>query len=81
MGNSQDNQVSSMDMVENAHPLVGPYAPNPCEALRMPRGETCFIRDFILCSTVQCLQKYGEGMLEEHREFLLTSLEYLASFT
>lgn len=81
MGDSQDSQESSMDMVENAHPLVGPDVLNPCGASRMPRGENCFMRDFILCSTLQCLHKYGEGMVEEHREFLLTSLKYLASFT
>lgn len=81
MGDSQDNQASSIDIVESSHPLVAQDVPNSCGVSRMPRAENCFMRDFVLCATAQCLQKYGDGMMEEHRAFLLTSLEYLASFT
>lgn len=81
MGDSQDNQASSIDIVEVSPLLVAQDVPNPCGVSRMPRGENCFMRDFVLCATAQCLQKYGDGMIEEHREFLLSSLQYLASFT
>ncbi len=81
MCDSQDSQASSKDIVENTCPHAGQDFLNPCSVSRMPRGEHYFMRDFILCSTAQRLQKYGEGMIEEQREFLLTSLEYLASLT
>lgn len=81
MGDSQDRQASSKGIVENSRPLAGQDLLSPCGVSKTPRGEHSFMRDFILCSTAQRLQKYGEGMIEEQREFLLTSLEYLASLT
>lgn len=46
---------------------------------RMPGDDDPFMRDFILRSTQELLQKYGEDWIKEYRESLLSSAEYLAS--
>ena len=79
MGDSRDSQASAVGMAENSPPLMWQDILNLYGVTRMPGDEDPFMRDFILCSTAQRLQKYGEDMIREHKEFLLTSLEYLAS--
>jgi hypothetical protein len=79
MDESLDSQASAVGMAENSPPLMWQDILNLYGVTRMPGDEDPFMRDFILCSTSQRLQKYGEDMIREHKEFLLTSLEYLAS--
>ena len=79
MGESLDSQASAVGIVENSSPLMWQDILNLYGVTRMPGDEDPFMRDFILCSTAQRLHKYGEDMIREHKEFLLTSLEYLAS--
>lgn len=79
MAQSVVSGVSAANVVESSPPLAWQDILKLYGVTRMPGDEDPFMRDFILCSTAQRLIKYGEEMIKEQRDFLLTSLEYLAS--